>query len=62
LNKSENFIKKNKEKPSTPTTFKQWGNLPRKVWMYWDKGIENASAANQLCALNIIKNAKLANF
>lgn len=30
--------------------------------MYWDKGIDNASAATQLCVYNIIKNAKLANF
>lgn len=30
--------------------------------MFWDSGIDNASAANQLCALNIIKNAKSAGF
>lgn len=30
--------------------------------MFWDSGIDNASAANQLCALNIIKNAKAAGF
>ena len=58
LNRSEPFIKPNKEKPSTPTKFTPWTSLPKKLWLFWDSGIENASAANQLCYLNIVKNAK----
>jgi len=36
--------------------------LPKTLWLYWDSGSENASVANQLCILNLIKNAKAAGY
>ncbi len=44
------------------TNFKKWESLPKKVWLYWDSGFENSSAANQLCLENIKVNAKQAGF
>lgn len=62
LSRSEPFIKPNREKSTVAAKFTPWDSLPRKLWLFWDSGIENASAANQLCYLNIVKNAKEAGF
>jgi hypothetical protein len=62
LGRQEEFIKPNKEKSVTPATFSKWESLPKKLWIFWDSGVENASAASQLCVLNLVKNAKLAGF
>lgn len=55
------FVKPNRER-RTSAAGKAWENLPKTLWLYWDSGSQAASASNQLCILNLIKNAKAAGY
>jgi len=31
--------------------------LPKILWLFWDKGFDNAPVGNQLCVFNLKRNA-----
>lgn len=43
------FIQKNIEKPFINETNEPWTNLPKIIWVFYDRGIENARVSNQMC-------------
>jgi hypothetical protein len=43
------FIQKNNEKPFINQTNEPWASLPKIIWVFHDKGIENSPVSNQMC-------------
>jgi hypothetical protein len=43
------LIQKNKEKPFINQTNEAWTTLPKIIWVFYDRGIENSRLSNQMC-------------
>lgn len=60
--KNFTFILDNPEKSISDPNGESWDTLPKIIWLYWDKGHENAPLSNQLQVESIKRRAKQSGF
>lgn len=58
----ESFIIDNPERPFVNSTAKAWETLPKKIWVYWHNGIQNAQLSNQICVEAIRRRGRESGF
>jgi len=57
-NDTEHVTESKEKPPTTDLNGPEWTSLPKKLWVIWDSGFEDAPIVNQLMIKNIIQKAR----